>query len=404
MNRGLRWYLASSCAFLVPGGIQQVLFPWLIAVYLMESADRLGLAQMASALPSLLLILFGGVIGDRYDQRRILMVIHVLAGLPPLAMAWAITQGALTYSTLIVYALVAGVFGAFSQPARDALLNHVAGREIQRTVTLVVMLGFGVQIVGFAFASFADTVGPAVLMGLQGTVMIIGAAAIARIPPLAPRGHVEAQNPFRAIAEGVRYVIRSPSIMPAVFLTFGMGVFYSGVYIVLLPLLLRDVYIGGSTEISLAFASFMVGTVIMTMLLMRAGGSSRPGRAMILGVAVGTVALLPLLTAPPIWLLYLTIFFWGMSAGVTMAMGRSIVQAEAVTSHRARIMSVYSMGMMGGMPIGSLTMGYAIEYFGPIRAVWLPVIGINAMVLVVCVATRLWHVVALDADRRGAKG
>ena len=81
VNAGLRWYLASSSCFIVPNGIQQVLYPWLVAVFLMESAERVGFAQMATSLPSLLLILFGGVLGDRYDQRRILLTVHVAAAI-----------------------------------------------------------------------------------------------------------------------------------------------------------------------------------------------------------------------------------------------------------------------------------------------------------------------------------
>ena len=89
----LRWYLASSACFLVPGGIQMVLFPWLVAVQLGESAEKVGIAQMAGQIPALALILMGGVIGDRFDQRRILLVIHVLAAIPPLVLAGIVHGG-----------------------------------------------------------------------------------------------------------------------------------------------------------------------------------------------------------------------------------------------------------------------------------------------------------------------
>jgi hypothetical protein len=60
VTSGLRWYLASTACFLVPGGIQMVMFPYLVAVYLAESPARVGIAQMASQLPMLFLILWGG--------------------------------------------------------------------------------------------------------------------------------------------------------------------------------------------------------------------------------------------------------------------------------------------------------------------------------------------------------
>ena len=77
----------------------------------------------------------------------------------------------------------------------------------------------------------------------------------------------------------------------------------------------------------------------------------------------------------PIDVFYLLIFLWGAGGGITMSMSRSIVQESAPPSHRARVMSVYSLGMMGGMPMGSLAMGYVIGVFGPLNAAWVPVIG-----------------------------
>ena len=127
-----------------------VLFPWLVAVLLHEPAQRVGIAQMCGALPALFLILFGGVVGDRFDQRRILIALHVFGALPPLVMAVLIGNDLLSYELMIGYALIGGIVGAFSQPARDALLSRVAGERIQRTVTIVMAMQFGVQILGIS--------------------------------------------------------------------------------------------------------------------------------------------------------------------------------------------------------------------------------------------------------------
>ena len=121
-SRGpLNWYLLSTACNLIPGGVQQVLFPFLVAVILQESAERVGIAQMSWQLPSLFLLLIGGVIGDRFDQRRVLMATHLLAGIPPLTVAWLINSELLSFGVLLAYGLIGGVFTGLSQPARDAL-------------------------------------------------------------------------------------------------------------------------------------------------------------------------------------------------------------------------------------------------------------------------------------------
>ncbi len=91
-----------------------VLFPWLVAVMLDESATRVGFAQMCGALPALFLILFGGVVGDRFDQRRILIALHMFGALPPFVLAVLIGGNHLSYGLMIGYALIGGIVGAFS--------------------------------------------------------------------------------------------------------------------------------------------------------------------------------------------------------------------------------------------------------------------------------------------------
>ena len=75
-----------------------------------------------------------------------------------------------------------------------------------------------------------------------------------------------------------------------------------------------------------------------------------------------------------------------------MTMSRTIVQEAAVATHRARVMSVYSLGMMGGMPIGSYTIGVAADLLGVRNAVWIPVIGMLTILLFLALRSNLWAV------------
>ena len=92
MTKSLRWYLTSNGFYLIPGGIQQVLFPWLVAVFLAETPERLGFAQMASQIPMVLLILWGGLLGDRIDQRKLLIVLLEMQAMKKLSYLLLITQ------------------------------------------------------------------------------------------------------------------------------------------------------------------------------------------------------------------------------------------------------------------------------------------------------------------------
>ncbi|MFM8355464.1 MAG: MFS transporter [Gammaproteobacteria bacterium] len=395
-NTPLAWYIASTAFFLVPGGIQMVLHPWLVAVYLNESASRLGLLQMAGQLPMVLLILWGGLLGDRVDQRRLLIGLQTAMALPPLVMAALVQADLLVYGALLVWSFVGGCLGAFAQPARDALLNRVAGRDIQRVVTLAIGVQFGVQILGFGIGSLAERSGPAPLMVCQTLLMLVAVLATRRIPPqpgLAPAARGSA---LRDIAEGLAIVWRSTTIRPAILLTFAVGVFFAGAYMVILPFMVRDLYGGSAGGIALVFGANMLGTCTTIFFLMRRGGLARPGRAMIIGSSISLTVLSLLMLELPAPAFYLVVYIWGLCGGISMTMSRAIVQEASPESHRARVLSVYSLGMMGGMPLGSIVQGACVDAFGVRAAVLLPVVGMAIVIVLIVARTRLWSV------RRGA--
>ncbi len=398
MNQGLRWYLISSAFFLVPGGIQMVMFPWLVAVFLNETPARVGFAQMASQLPMLLLILWGGLLGDRVDQRRLLIGLHLGMMAPPLAMAVLVEADLVVYEVLLAWAVIGGSFGAFAMPARDALLNRVAGLDIQRVVTLAIGVQFGVQILGFGLGSLADNIGPSMVMVLQAGFMFAAAFATSRVPQLPARAPEKRRNPLVEIGEGLSIAWRSDAIRPAILLTFAVGIFFAGTYLVVLPLMVRDIYQGSAGGIALAFAANMLGTCTTIFVLMRRGGVERPGRALVLGGLASASILSVLHFELPLWGFYFAVYLWGLCGGISMTMSRSIVQEASPETHRARLMSVYSLGMMGGMPIGSVLLGWCVGYLGARNAVLIPVAGMLTVMVVLLTRTQIWNVRRLLAQ------
>ena len=174
MGEQYLWYMSGIVTWVAPFGLQTVLFPWLVAVRLQESADRLGVAQMTMQLPGLFLILIGGLLADRTDPRRILVAAHLFAMLPPLGIALLLSTGQLSYNWLLLYALMMGTANAFVLPARDGMLNRVAGGNLQRAVTVAQGLTFGAQLLGFVLASAADSTGAIPLLILQTMIVFCG--------------------------------------------------------------------------------------------------------------------------------------------------------------------------------------------------------------------------------------
>ena len=392
METRLAWYLVSSASFVIPLGVGQLLLPWLLAIYLEESATRIGLAQMIAQLPVVMLVLWGGWLGDRMDQRRLLIYLTGIMTIPPLVLAAIFYWGSVTYALVVVYSVIMGCFMAFVQPARDALVNRVAGQRIQQVVTITVGLQWGVQIIGFAIASTADFVGPTILLLLISLFMGAAMLAVKLIPPLEETENEATDGIVSQIKDGLRIAWSNLKIRTAMLQILALAVFFSGAYLVLLPVMIRELYGGGSLGLAGGFGFNLAGTVLATLVLMKTGRIRYPGRALIFGTLFSCSFLLTLTLPLVDWLFYLILFFWGAGGGLIVIMSRSIVQENAPDTHRARIMSIFSLAMMGGSPIGSLLMGLLIDQVGVHMATLFPVIGMIITALFLVVRLPLWGI------------
>lgn len=392
-SHDLRWYLGSTALFLLPGGIQAVLFPWLIAVYLQESAIRVGIAQMAGPLPMLFLVLFGGWLGDRVDQRRLSVFLASLLSVPPLIVAAFFYLNEVTFGLLLCWAVVVGCIGAFAQPSRDAMLNRVAGENIQQTVTLAIGVQFGIQILGFAIGSSADTTSPVIILCLMSFFMTCCALSTHRLPPMPVISKDQQKDsPFADISAGVAVAWQSEKIKPSIIMIFGIGLFFASAYMVILPLMVRDIFGGGAREIALAYASNMIGTCTIIFVLIRHGSIERPGRTLILTGILSSLIISCLYFDLSELAFYLVIFVWGMCGGISMSLSRAIVQEASPATHRARILSVFTLGMMGGMPIGSALLGVMVEYLGVQTAALIPGSGMLLVLAYLYLKTNLYEI------------
>ena len=164
------------------------MFAWLVTMVLHETPQMVGVAQMAMLVPVMLLMLFGGGVADALGGRRIAILAQSFAVVPSIGLLLVLAFDALDFRLMIVYAVAMGCATAFVTPARDGLLNLVAEGRIQRTVTLVSLIQFGVQMVGFTVAGLAGRIGPLAVIGFQTAVLIVGAVAYTRLPsPPMPR-------------------------------------------------------------------------------------------------------------------------------------------------------------------------------------------------------------------------
>jgi MFS family permease len=402
----LHYYLLGTGTWFLAFGIQSVVFAWLVTMVLHAPPSLVGIAQMALLLPTMLLMLVGGGLADYFGGRRIALIGQCLASLAPLFLTIVILLDQLSYSAIIVFAIIMGCSQALVTPARDGLLGLVADGAIQRRVVQASMIQFGMQMIGFMAASMADFVGATIILSMQFALLLAGAFAYYRleVPHRAPgKQSVGVTSQIvHSILVGFRSVRASRHLRAVVIQNCAMGVFFMGTYIVSLPLLIRDVYQGSAQQLSWVNAANALGLVLSIMCLLRFGDLQRQGRALLLAQGIGAVALFTAGLGIGFESLVVSIFAWGICGGIAMTMARTIMQEAAAPDQRARMMAFFSFSFMGAGPVGALLSGYLCDWLGPGLALMISSTAMLTVVVLVSWRTRLWHQDARETPRHVA--
>jgi len=397
-------YLFAHGAWFLAFGLQMVLFPYLVRVVLQENEIRFGLAQMSLQAPTTLLILLGGFLADRADARRIVVVCALAAMVTFAVLGGLVAGGRLTYGLVIVYALEVGSISAFSNPARDSLLSQVAPDpgNVQKAVAAASLAQFAAQILGMVAAMVAPLVGVAALLFGQAGLMAaasLAALKMRRPPRGAPppgAGHPRAPR-WPGVPRGAPAVVASPVIGPVMLCSVGMGVCFMGAFAVLLPLIVQSYFpveAGGRANAAIATAlgafslCFWLGSMISAMVIMRRP-PQRKGRAYLLALASGALVLLLCVIPMPLWLLCGANFAWGLGGGVAMTLSRGLIQEHAPADRRARVLSIFTLGVMGGGPLGAVAYGVLAHRIGPHLSLLVPSLLMLAIVGTVAKRSRL---------------
>ena len=366
-----------------------MIFPWLAAVVLGLPAERLGLVQMALMAPAIVFTLLGGVIADRRDTRLLLSRYHVAAALPPLAMAAAVATGHVSYVVLVGYGLAMGTFSALIVPARDALLSRVAVGWVPRAVAVASAVSLACQLIGIAMGAAAGRLGAPLLLVAQAAVLIAGAIATARTTAAAPPPSRE--DRWTALRGGLAEAWTSERIFPVMIVMLAVGALFVGSFVVVVPLLARDDYGAGSGGLALFNGCFFGGTVATILAQIRLTPPRRPGRVIVITLALGAGVLAAMSVRGPMSLLATLCLLWGMGAGVVLTQARTTVQMAASEARRGRLLATYQLAITGGAPVGAVLMGYLSGFVGPRRAVLWPAATMLLVLVFLLARTRLWR-------------
>ena len=182
-----------------------------------------------------------------------------------------------------------------------------------------------------------------------------------------------------------------PLVRNMIGLNFISSLFNAGAYIVAIPYIVTEVYLGDAAFFAKVLIVFTAGSIGSNVLLLAFMPLKYPGRLFIFMQLSRAVILLILWLQPGLWLFYLMMFSWGLNMGVTSTMVRTTVQELAPPAVRAQILSVLLLSFLVSSPISSILLGLLISASTPLTAL-LPGIGVSFIIFVTGLAwSGLWQ-------------
>lgn len=356
-HRNYRLFFAGQLISLIGTWMQTVAQSWLV-YRLTGSAELLGLMGFASQGPVFLLATLGGVVADRFDRHRIMLITQTSAMMLAAVLAVLTLTERVQVWELFTLAALLGVSNAFDIPARQAFIVEMVGRDdLPNAIALNSSLFNGARLFGPAIA------GLVVAAGGEGWCFTVNAvsylAVIAGL--LAMRRHPEPRQPSSGsvlfnIREGIAFVAGHGPIR-ALMLLLGIASLMGISYTVLMPIFADRILGGGAAGLGILMSASGLGALCAAMLL--ATRSKLHGLET--WVAYGSVgfglSLVLFSLSPWFWLSAAILVCSGFCFMVQMASSNTLIQMMVPDRYRGRTMALYSIMFIGMTPFGALLSG-----------------------------------------------
>lgn len=325
---------------------------WLIVDKLGGSPLALGVLGAATAVPTIVVNLFGGVLADRLNRRAVLMVTSLASALLLLVLATLDATGVVQIWHVVVIAAGMGLIYGIDWPTRNAFFPALIDREhTMSAVALNAMLWQGTRIVAPSIGGIAialvDTAPVFYLCVLGFSVMFI---ILIGLNP--PQERVEGEkNALRELKEGVRFIAERRVFSVLILLSY-THMFFGMSYIQLMPLVAKQFEVG-SAGLGLLLTVIGVGAVSGTFVTLRLQGGERLGRSMLGALFIATLLILGFALAPIFAFALVMLFLASLANSIFQISAMTALQVRVPDHMRGRVMGIhaitFSMLMLGGL-------------------------------------------------------
>ncbi len=345
--------------------MQKTAVSWVV-YSLTHSTLMLGVSLFASQVPSFLLTWLGGVVSDRYDRYKVLLITQVASMIQAALLAILILFNHYTVWEILGLSVLLGIINAFDVPARQSLVYEMVADKDDLPNALALNSSMvnlsrliGPAIAGIVLEKLGD--GTCFALNALSFVAVIGSLLLMKLPKYVRKEHEK--NAFGEFVEGFNYIWRTPDIK-FIIIVLGVMSFLVLPFNTLIAYYARDVFKGTASTFGIIDSFIGLGAFGGAIFL----ASQKTGANLNKILAINTLVLgIGLLLFShegnyPLALLFAVIAGFGMMSQITVS--NTIIQTTADPAMRGRVISFFATAVFGMMPFGGLFVGWVSEMIG----------------------------------------
>jgi len=364
-HKNYRLFFMGQGVSLIGTWMERIAMSWLV-YRLTDSVFLLGMVSFCSLVPSFILGPFAGVISDRFDRHRILVITQALFMLQAAAVAALVLTDTVMIWHILALSTFMGVVNAFDTSTRQAfvielvedrddLSNAIALNSSLFNVARLV----GPSIAGVVIAAVGE--GTCFLINALSYLAVIGSLLLMRTKPFIPvKQH---RKIWQQLQDGFQYTFRFPPIR-AIILVVASVSLIGMPFSVLMPVFARDILGGNANTLGFLMGASGIGALAGALYLAPRKSAMGLGKVIVAAAIIFGFGLIAFSFSTILWVSLLCMLFVGFGMIVQMASCNTILQTIVDDDKRGRVMSFYSMASLGMAPFGSLLAGAIAERIG----------------------------------------
>ncbi|WP_158797736.1 MFS transporter [Pedobacter sp. L105] len=364
-SRNYRLYFSGQSISLIGTWMQKTAVSWVIYSET-HSKFMLGLTLFASMFPSFIFSFLGGVVSDRYNRYKVLLITQMASMVQAVLLTLLIFFKHYSVWEIIALSALLGLINAFDVPARQSLVYEMVDDKADLPNALALnssMVNLS-RLIGPGLAGLAlETFGDDICFGLNAVsfIAVIGSLLMMRLPKFVDKKITK--NVLDELKDGFAYIKRTPSIA-FVLLNLGLISLLVLPFNTLIPVYAKDIFKGTASTFGVIDSMIGLGAFCGAIFL----ASLKPGHNLRRILAINTLifgvglVLFSHSTYYPIALLFAVISGFGMMSQITIS--NTLIQTTVDPSMRGRVISFYAMAFFGMQPLGGLLIGAVSQKIG----------------------------------------